>query len=179
MKHGLDVNSTAGSRRPSRLGGRRLGGRGPARGRLPCAPVRKKTAQLDITRCDLPGRIDIDLLEELRRANGPKLPNLKLDTVARKYLGRTKIDLPAKEIFAKFRSGQPDDIAAIAEYCARLRPRLRADGASQDDRERDADGLHLRRRPEQDPMGRADCQGQAAAVPKAFVAKAALRVAVK
>ena len=86
---------------------------------MPCAPECKKTAQLDITRCDLPGRIDIDLLEELRRANDPKLPNLKLDTVARTYLGWTKIDLPAKEIFAKFRSGRPEDIAVIAEYCAR------------------------------------------------------------
>ena len=27
--------------------------------------------------------------------------------------------VPAKEIFAKFRFGQPDDIAAIAKYCAR------------------------------------------------------------
>ena len=62
------------------------------RGRLPCALECKKSVQLDITRCNLPGCIDSDLFEEPRSTNDPKLANLKLDIVACKYLGRTKID---------------------------------------------------------------------------------------
>ncbi len=52
------------------------------RGRLPCALECKKSVQLDITRCNLPGCIDIGFFEESRSTNDPKLPNLKLDIVA-------------------------------------------------------------------------------------------------
>ena len=49
-----------------------------------------------------PGRIGIDLRSYLKRENAPDLPNLKLDTVAAYYLGQTKVNLPAKAMFAEY-----------------------------------------------------------------------------
>ncbi len=65
----------------------------------------------------LPGRIDLDLCFERKRANDPEVPNLKLNTVAKHYLGEEKFDLPPKQIFAKFREGTPEGLAEIASYC--------------------------------------------------------------
>jgi DNA polymerase elongation subunit (family B) len=64
-----------------------------------------------------PGRVGLDLLFWLKRQNSPDLPNLKLNTVAEKYLGDTKVDLPAKQMFAAYESG-PEGRRQVAIYCA-------------------------------------------------------------
>ncbi len=86
--------------------------------------------------------------------------------------------VPAKEIFAKFRSGQSDDIAAIAKYCARdcvlvseLMARLQTIESM----------IQMTFicgvAPNEILWG--GCQYQVVAVLEAFVAKVALKVAVK
>lgn len=64
----------------------------------------------------LPGRFEVDLWFYLKRQNNPGLPNLKLDTVSACYLGDSKHDLPAKEMFAKHREG-PEGQRTVAAYC--------------------------------------------------------------
>ena len=68
-------------------------------------------------RVQTPGRLDLDMWFERKKANPPELQNLRLNTVAEHYLGDTKLDLPPKQIFAKFRQGSPADLAEIASYC--------------------------------------------------------------
>lgn len=62
-----------------------------------------------------PGVLDLDLMQLVKRDK--KLESYALNNVAAKYLGETKLDLPAAEIFRKFR-GTPDDRADIARYAA-------------------------------------------------------------
>ena len=64
-----------------------------------------------------PGILQIDLLQIFRKEL--KLDSYSLKNVSTKFLSDTKIDLPPHEIFAKFKSGTPDDLATIAEYCIR------------------------------------------------------------
>lgn len=61
------------------------------------------------------GRIQIDLLPVIR--SSASLSSYKLDDVAKHYLGLRKNDLPPDQIFKKFKSGTPEDIKIIAEYC--------------------------------------------------------------
>ena len=61
------------------------------------------------------GRIQIDLLHVIRSSHS--LTSYKLDNVAKSLLGTRKNDLPPDQIFAKFKSGSPEDIKIIAEYC--------------------------------------------------------------
>ena len=63
-----------------------------------------------------PGRIGIDLWFYLKRENAPDLPNLKLDTVAAHFLGETKVNLPAKAMFAEYERG-PEGRFLVAEQC--------------------------------------------------------------
>lgn len=64
----------------------------------------------------IPGAFEIDLWFYLKRENPPDLANLKLDTVARHFLGETKHDLPPQEIFKCYRSG-PEGRGRVAAYC--------------------------------------------------------------
>ena len=68
-------------------------------------------------RAHMPGRVDLDLCFERKRANDPEVPDLKLNTVAKHYLGEQKFDLPPKQMFAKFRGGTREGLAEIASYC--------------------------------------------------------------
>lgn len=63
-----------------------------------------------------PGVLQLDLLHYLRRE--VKLDSYSLNAVADKFLGDRKLDLPAAEIFARFK-GSAADRAVIAEYCAK------------------------------------------------------------
>lgn len=63
-----------------------------------------------------PGVLQIDLLQDLRKSH--KLDSFSLNNVSRTFLGDSKVDLPAWEIFAKF-EGSSADRAAIATYAAK------------------------------------------------------------
>lgn len=63
-----------------------------------------------------PGVMQIDLLQYMRKE--VKLESYSLNSVSHKYLGDSKLDLPAGEIFDKF-DGSPTDRAVIAEYAAK------------------------------------------------------------
>ena len=60
-----------------------------------------------------PGILDLDLMQLVKREK--KLDSYSLNNVSKKFLGDSKLDLPAKEIFRKF-LGTPDDRADIARY---------------------------------------------------------------
>lgn len=64
----------------------------------------------------MPGRVNLDLWLYLKRENLSDLDNLKLNTVARHFLGDEKHDLPAKAMFQAFREG-PEGRWRVAAYC--------------------------------------------------------------
>lgn len=63
-----------------------------------------------------PGVTQLDLLQYCRREF--KLDSYSLNNVSAKFLGDTKLDLPAADIFAKFK-GSAADRAVIAQYAAK------------------------------------------------------------
>jgi len=64
-----------------------------------------------------PGVLQIDLLQFMRKEH--KLDSYSLNAVSAKFLGDAKLDLPPWEIFAKFRSGDPAEVARIGAYCVK------------------------------------------------------------
>ena len=60
-----------------------------------------------------PGVLDLDLMQLVKREK--KLDSYALNNVSKLFLNDSKLDLPASEIFRKFR-GSPDDRADIARY---------------------------------------------------------------
>ena len=63
----------------------------------------------------MPGRFIFDLFHEVKREY--KLESYKLDHVSEVYLGDHKIDMSPKEMFVRFREGDPQKLAEVAEYC--------------------------------------------------------------
>lgn len=63
----------------------------------------------------MPGRFIYDMFFEVKK--GYKLDSYKLNEVSKKYLGEEKIDMTAKEMFARFREGDPIKLREVAEYC--------------------------------------------------------------
>jgi DNA polymerase elongation subunit (family B) len=61
------------------------------------------------------GRFIFDLFHEVKK--GYKLDSYKLDNVSKLYLGDQKIDMPAKEMFARFVEEDPIKLREVAEYC--------------------------------------------------------------
>lgn len=61
------------------------------------------------------GRFTFDLFHEVKK--GYKLDSYKLDNVSKLYLGDQKIDMPPKEMFARFVEGDPVKLREVAEYC--------------------------------------------------------------
>ena len=62
-----------------------------------------------------PGRFYFDMFHEVKREY--KLDSYKLDNVSKLYLGDQKIDMPPKEMFARFVEGDPIKLREVAEYC--------------------------------------------------------------
>ena len=62
-----------------------------------------------------PGRFIFDMFHEVKREY--KLDSYKLDNVSKLYLGDQKIDMPPKEMFARFIEGDPLKLREVAEYC--------------------------------------------------------------
>jgi DNA polymerase delta subunit 1 len=61
------------------------------------------------------GRFIFDLFHEVKK--GYKLDSYKLDSVSKLYLGDQKIDMAPKEMFARYREGDPVKLKEVAEYC--------------------------------------------------------------
>jgi len=63
----------------------------------------------------MPGRFVFDMFHEVKK--GYKLDSYSLNSVSKLYLGDQKIDMPAKEMFARYVEGDPDKLGEVAEYC--------------------------------------------------------------
>jgi DNA polymerase delta subunit 1 len=61
------------------------------------------------------GRFIFDLFHEVKK--GYKLDSYKLDSVSKLYLGDQKIDMAPKEMFARYKEGDPVKLKEVAEYC--------------------------------------------------------------
>ena len=69
----------------------------------------------DLKILPIPGRFIFDLFHEVKK--GYKLDSYKLDNVSKLYLGDNKIDMPPKEMFARFVEEDPVKLREVAEYC--------------------------------------------------------------
>ena len=69
----------------------------------------------DLKLVSMPGRFIFDLFHEVKK--GYKLDSYKLDNVSKLYLGDNKIDMPAKEMFARYKEADPVKLREVAEYC--------------------------------------------------------------
>ena len=69
----------------------------------------------DLKLVSMPGRFIFDLFHEVKK--GYKLDSYKLDNVSKLYLDDNKIDMPAKEMFARYKEGDPVKLREVAEYC--------------------------------------------------------------
>ena len=61
------------------------------------------------------GRFVFDMFHEVKK--GYKLDSYSLNNVSKLYLGDQKIDMPAKEMFARYREEDPVKLGEVAEYC--------------------------------------------------------------
>ena len=61
------------------------------------------------------GRFIFDMFHEVKK--GYKLDSYKLNEVSKLYLGDQKIDMPPKEMFARYVEGDPKKLGEVAEYC--------------------------------------------------------------
>jgi DNA polymerase delta subunit 1 len=61
------------------------------------------------------GRFIFDMFHEVKK--GYKLDSYKLDSVSKLYLGDQKIDMAPKEMFARYKEGDPVKLREVAEYC--------------------------------------------------------------
>ena len=61
------------------------------------------------------GRFIFDLFHEVKK--GYKLDSYSLNNVSKLYLDDQKIDMPAKEMFARFIEGNAAKLGEVAEYC--------------------------------------------------------------
>lgn len=61
------------------------------------------------------GRYIFDLFHEIKREK--KLDSYSLNNVSKLFLGDQKIDMPAHEMFKRFREGDPAKLGEVADYC--------------------------------------------------------------
>ena len=61
------------------------------------------------------GRFIFDMFHEIKK--GYKLDSYKLDNVSKLYLGDQKIDMSPKEMFTRYKEGDPVKLREVAEYC--------------------------------------------------------------
>ena len=69
------------------------------------------------TSVTIPGVLEIDLLQWFKKET--KHASYTLKAMSTNYLGDTKLDLPAGEIFAKWRTEDPEERGRIAAYAAK------------------------------------------------------------
>ena len=63
----------------------------------------------------MPGRYTFDLFHEIKREK--KLDSYSLNNVSKQFLGDTKIDMPAHEMFRRYREENAKELGEVAEYC--------------------------------------------------------------
>ena len=63
------------------------------------------------------GRMQVDLLEVYKREH--KLVKYSLNFVSEHFLKDTKLDMPVKELFARFKRGTVSDMTEIGKYCVK------------------------------------------------------------
>ena len=61
------------------------------------------------------GRYVFDMFQDVKREH--KLESYSLNNVSKVFLGDQKIDMPVREMFIRFRDGDPDRLGEVAEYC--------------------------------------------------------------
>jgi DNA polymerase delta subunit 1 len=61
------------------------------------------------------GRFIFDMFHEVKK--GYKLDSYSLNNVSKLYLGDQKIDMSPKEMFARYKEGDPGKLGEVAEYC--------------------------------------------------------------
>jgi DNA polymerase delta subunit 1 len=61
------------------------------------------------------GRFVFDMFHEIKK--GYKLDSYSLNNVSKLYLGDQKIDMSPKEMFARYKEGDPTKLGEVAEYC--------------------------------------------------------------
>ena len=72
----------------------------------------------------MPGRLQIDLLQVIKNHQTQKVVDAKLNTVSQHFLGESKEDLKAPDIFKIWRLGHEETIIAYCETDATLPVRL-------------------------------------------------------
>lgn len=63
----------------------------------------------------MPGRFVFDMFHEIKK--GYKLDSYSLNNVSKLYIGDQKIDMPPKEMFARYVEGDPVKLGEVADYC--------------------------------------------------------------
>ena len=61
------------------------------------------------------GRYVFDLFQDVKREH--KLESYSLNNVSKHFLKDQKNDMPVKEIFRRYKDGNPDELGEVAEYC--------------------------------------------------------------
>lgn len=61
------------------------------------------------------GRYVFDMFQDIKREH--KLESYSLNNVSKEFLKDQKIDMPIKEMFSRFREGDPDLLGEVADYC--------------------------------------------------------------
>jgi len=65
----------------------------------------------------MPGRFVYDMFQEVKK--NYKLDSYSLNNVSLVYLNDSKIDMPAREMFARFERQNPGEMSEVAEYCVK------------------------------------------------------------
>jgi DNA polymerase elongation subunit (family B) len=61
------------------------------------------------------GRYVFDMFQDIKREH--KLESYSLNAVSKEFLKDQKIDMPIKEMFTRFKDGDPDLLGEVADYC--------------------------------------------------------------
>lgn len=69
----------------------------------------------DLKMVPMLGRYVFDMFQDIKREH--KLESYSLNNVSKEFLKDQKIDMPIKEMFTRFRDGDPDLLGEVANYC--------------------------------------------------------------
>jgi DNA polymerase delta subunit 1 len=69
----------------------------------------------DLKMVPMLGRYVFDMFQDIKREH--KLESYSLNNVSKEFLKDQKIDMPIKEMFTRFRDGDPDLLGEVADYC--------------------------------------------------------------
>ena len=93
-------------------------------GRVKDSPIEKVTIKNlsssalgnnELKMTPMKGRYVFDLFQDVKREH--KLESYSLNNVSKHFLKDQKNDMPVKEIFSRYKEGNPDRLGEVAEYC--------------------------------------------------------------